>query len=164
MLFLVDLLLWAAVAALALTAAVRGKILLQQGGREGVLDFVRLIPRLLLGVIGSGFIAEALPQDVIGRWLGADSGVLGVTLAVIGGALTPGGPVVGFSIGSAALKGGAAAPQVIAYTTAWALFAVQRILVWELPIMSARMMWIRVAASLPVPFLAAFGAMLLGKP
>jgi len=164
MLFLVDVLLWTAVAALALTAAVRGKILLREGTREGLTDFARLVPRLLLGVVGSGFVAEALPQDVIGRWLGSDSGLLGVTLAVIGGALTPGGPVVGFSIGAAALKGGAAAPQVIAYTTAWALFAIQRILIWELPIMSARMVLIRAAASFPVPFLAAFGAMLLGKP
>src|SRR6266508_1509194 len=164
MLFLVDLLLWSAVAALALAAAVRGKILLREGTREGLKDFARLIPRLLLGVIGSGFVAEALPQDVIGRWLGADSGFLGVTLAVLGGALTPGGPVVGFSIGAAALKGGAAAPQVIAYTTAWALFAIQRIVIWELPILSARLVWIRAAASLPVPFLAALGAMLLGKP
>jgi hypothetical protein len=142
----------------------RGKILLREGMREGLTDFARLIPRLMLGVVGSGFVAEALPHNLIGHWLGADSGLFGITLAVIGGALTPGGPVVGFSVGAAALKGGAAAPQVIAYTTAWALFAIQRIVIWEMPIMSARMVWIRTLASLPVPFLAALGAMLLGKP
>ena len=52
-------------------------------------------------------------------------------IAVFGGVFTPGGPVIGFSIGAAALKGGAGTPQVIAYTIAWALFAVQRLFIWE---------------------------------
>lgn len=90
--------------------------------------------------------------------------MVGVGLAVLGGALTPGGPVVGFSIGAAALKGGAGAPQVIAYVSAWALFAVQRLFLWEMPVMPARLVWLRAAASLPLPFLAAAGAMLLGRP
>jgi len=82
----------------------------------------------------------------------------------MGGALTPGGPVIGFSVGAAALKGGAGAPQVIAYSTAWALFAVQRLFLWELPVMPQRLVLLRLAASLPLPFLAAAGAMLIGRP
>ena len=89
----------------------------------------------MLGVVGAGYIAALLPQEVVGRWLGADSGVTGSCIAVLGGAFTPGGPVIGFSIGAAALKGGAGAPQVIAYTIAWALFAVQRLFIWEIPVM-----------------------------
>ena len=42
---------------------------------------------------------------LLGRWLGADSGVTGLCIAMLGGAFTPGGPVIGFSIGAAALKG-----------------------------------------------------------
>ena len=76
---------------------------------------------------------------------------------MLGGAFTPGGPVIGFSIGAAALKGGAGTPQVIAYTIAWALFAVQRLFIWELPVMPQRLVWLRVMASLPLPFLAAAG-------
>ncbi len=72
--------------------------------------------------------------------------------------------MVGFSIGAAALKGGAGAPQVIAYVSAWALFALQRLFIWEMPVMPPRLVWLRVAASLPLPFLAAAGAMLLGRP
>ena len=83
---------------------------------------------------------------------------------MVGGFVTPGGPVIGFSIGVAALKGGAGAPQVIAYTTAWALFAFQRLLIWELGTMPQRLVWLRIAASLPIPLLAALGAMLIGKP
>jgi uncharacterized membrane protein YraQ (UPF0718 family) len=164
MTLLVDALLWMIVAALAFATAMRGRALFHGAGREGLLDFARLLPRLALGVLGSGYIAAALPPDLIGRWFGPDAGLLGVAIAVIGGALTPGGPVVGFSIGAAALKGGAGPPQVIAYTTAWALFALQRCIMWELPVMPARFVWLRAAASLPLPFLAAWGAMLLGRP
>jgi hypothetical protein len=123
-----------------------------------------VIPRLAIGIIGSGFIAAALPQDIVGRWLGPDSGFMALIAVTIAGALTPGGPVVGFALGAAALKGGAGAPQVIAYSTAWALFAFPRLIVWELPMMPPRVVWLRVLVSLPIPLLAAAGAMLIGRP
>ena len=164
MIIIVDAILWAIVAALAVAVGMRGRAHLRQSTRDGLVDFVRLLPRIGLGVIGAGFIAAAIPQDLVGRWLGADSGMGGVALAVLGGALTPGGPVVGFSIGAAALKGGAGAPQVIAYSTAWALYALQRVMLWEMPILPARFVLLRALVSLPIPFLAAAGAMLLGKP
>ncbi len=160
----INLMLWGILAALAVVAATRGRIVLQQGVREGAVDFLRLLPRIGLGVLGSGFIAEMLPRELIGPWLGPESGVTGIVIATLGGALTPGGPVVGFSIGAAALKSGAGAPQVIAYSTAWALYAVHRLLLWEVPLMPARIVWLRAAVSLPLPFIAAAGAMLLGKP
>jgi hypothetical protein len=143
---------------------VRRRPLLRPTLREGLMDCVRLLPRIALGVIGAGYIAAAIPADWIARFLGPESGFVGVAVAVIGGALTPGGPVLGFSIGAAALKGGAGAPQVIAYSTAWALYAVQRLLLWEVPVMPPRFVLLRAIVSLPVPFLAAAGAMLLGKP
>ena len=164
MIIIVDVLLWAIVIALAITVAMRARPHLWPTTREGLIDFVRLLPRIALGVIGAGYIAAAMPGDIVGRWLGADSGVTGLCIAVLGGAFTPGGPVIGFSIGAAALKGGAGTPQVIAYTIAWALFAVQRLFIWELPVMPERLVWLRVLASLPLPFLAAAGVMLLGRP
>jgi hypothetical protein len=162
--FFVDALLFAIAAVLALIAASRGRILLRDSAKEGVLDFFKLMPRIMLGVIGAGYIAALLPQEVVGRWLGADSGATGLAIAMIGGAFTPGGPVIGFSIGAAALKGGAGTPQVIAYVTAWALFALQRMVIWEMGVMPHRMVWLRVAASWPLPLLAALGATLLGRP
>ncbi|HTS41615.1 MAG TPA: hypothetical protein VMH84_13865 [Xanthobacteraceae bacterium] len=164
MIILVDILLWALVVVLMTATLTHGWAVLRACVRDGAMDYLRLIPRIFIGVVGSGYLAEILPQDVVARWLGPDSGAVGVAIAVLGGALTPGGPVVGFSIGAAALKGGAGAPQVIAYVTAWALFAVQRLFMWEMPVMPARLVWLRVAASAPLPFLAAAGAMLLGRP
>jgi hypothetical protein len=160
----INILLWLIVAALAFTAALRGRVLLNEGARDGVLEFIRLLPRIGAGVIGSGFIAEVLPKALVASWIGPGSGFMGVLIATLGGALTPGGPVVGFSIGAAALKSGAGAPQVIAYSTAWALYAIHRLVIWEVPLMPARLVWLRAAVSLPLPFIAAAAAMLLAKP
>jgi uncharacterized membrane protein YraQ (UPF0718 family) len=164
MIFFVDGLLWLIALALGAIAASRSRALLRDSVREGAIDCLRLIPRIMLGVIGAGYIAAILPEEIVGRWLGADSGITGLCIAVLGGALTPGGPVIGFSIGAAALKGGAGTPQVIAYTVAWALFAFQRLFLWELPVMPQRLVWIRLMASLPLPFLVAGISMLLSRP
>ncbi len=164
MILAINLLLWGLVLVLVAAAATRSTVLVRDGIREGLIEFVRLLPRIAIGVVGSGYIAEVLPQDLIGHWLGPNSGFSGLVIAALGGALTPGGPVVGFAVGSAALKSGAGAPQVIAYSTAWALYAVQRIMVFEIPMMPPRVVWLRAAVSLPLPFLAAAAALLAGKP
>ncbi len=165
---MIDLILTILLAAIACTLAIavarRSRALLRTSALDGTSEFLRLIPRMAIGVLGSGFIAAALPQDLVGQWLGDTSGLLGIAIATVAGAATPGGPMVGFAIGAAALKGGAGAPQVIAYSTAWALYAFPRLLSYELPIMPARVVWLRVIASLPLPFLAAGLAMLLGRP
>jgi len=161
---IVGALLWAIVAVLLVVAALKGGSLVTTGLREGALDFLRLTPRVAIGVVGSGYVAAVLPPQVLGDLLGPNSGWVGTAIAALAGALTPGGPVVGFSIGVTALKSGAAPPQVIAYTTAWALFAIQRVASYEVVAMPARVVWLRVVCSIPVPFLAALGAMLIGKP
>ena len=161
---IINLLLWVLVAALGLTAAVRSKALFREGAAEGARDFVLLLPRILIGVVGSGYIAAIMPQDLITTWIGPQSGVLGITIATLAGAVTPGGAVVGFSVGAAALKGGGGAPQVIAYSTAWSLYALTRLINWEVAMMPVRVVWLRAIVSIPLPFLAGVGAMLIGKP
>jgi len=164
MILAVNILLWLVVGVLAFLAALRGRVLFSDGAREGVWEFIRLLPRIGAGVVGSGFIAEALPKALVASWIGPGSGFIGVLIATLGGALTRGGPVVGFSIGAAALKSGAGAPQVIAYSTAWALYAIHRLVIWEVPMMPPRLVWLRAAVSLPLPFIAAAIAIVLGQP
>jgi hypothetical protein len=161
---IIDIILWSSVAALGFMAWQRGRAVLVSSAREGTMDFINIVPRIALGVIGSGYIAAIIPQQVITGWLGPNSGWSGVLAAVIAGAATPGGPVVGFSIGAVALKSGGGAPQVIAYVVAWALFAFQRLILWEIPFMPARFVWFRAAVSVPFPFLAAAIAMAIGRP
>ena len=161
---LIDIILWGSVAGVGFIAWQRGRPVLVASLRDGAMDFITIVPRIALGVVGSGYIAAVIPQEVITGWLGPDSGWFGVLTAVIAGAATPGGPVIGFSIGAVALKSGGGAPQVVAYVIAWALFAFQRVLLWEIPFMPARFVWFRAAVSLPFPFVAAAIAMAIGRP
>ena len=143
----------------------RRRPLLGEALRYGARDFLTLLPRIAIGMIGSGFIAELLPQHLVLSWLGPGTGAAGLILATCAGALTWAGRW-SVSRSTAALKSGAGAPQVIAYTIAWALFVLPRVLVFEIPFDAARARGcgVRVAVSLPLPFLAAWTAMLVGKP
>ena len=109
---LIDILLWGSVVAVGLIAWRRGRDVLVSSLREGSLEFINIVPRVALGVLGSGYIAAVIPPEIITGWLGPNSGWFGVLTAVIAGAATPGGPVVGFSIGAVALKAGGGPPQV----------------------------------------------------
>ena len=85
-----NILLWLVVGVLAVIAATRGRGLLDEGVRIGVMEFILLLPRIGIGVVGAGFVAEALPNEWIAPWLGLESGLLGIVIATLGGALTPG--------------------------------------------------------------------------
>ena len=142
----------------------RSPALARDAVRAGWWDFLVLLPRLTVGVIGAGFLAAMLPEEMVATWLGPESGFIGIAVATFAGSLTPGGPVVGFAIGTGALAAGAGAPQVVAYVTSWALLAIQRVILWETPMLSGRFVAIRLAVSLPLPFLAAALAILAGRP
>lgn len=161
---IIDILLWGSLIGVGVIAWRQDKTVLTAALRKGGMDFVNIVPRIALGVIGSGFIAAIIPSEVIVGGLGPDTGWLGVATAVVAGAATPGGPVIGFSIGAVALKSGGGAPQVVAYVVAWALFAFQRLILWEIPFMPARFVWFRALVSTPFPFLAAAIVMMIGKP
>lgn len=161
---IIDILLWGSLISVSVIAWRQDKAVLGTALHNGGLDFINIVPRIALGVIGSGFIAAIIPSEVIVGGLGPDTGWLGIATAVVAGAATPGGPVVGFSIGAVALKSGGGTPQVVAYVVAWALFAFQRVILWEIPFMPARFVWFRCAVSIPFPFLAAAIVMVIGKP
>ena len=74
----INVLLWLVVGTLAFIAAMRGRVLLNEGSRAGVMEFILLLPRIGIGVVGSGFVAEALPNEWIAPWLGPESGFFGV--------------------------------------------------------------------------------------
>jgi uncharacterized membrane protein YraQ (UPF0718 family) len=128
-----------------------GKAMLDARGQ-----FMHLLPRLTIGILGSGFLAHLMPKDTVLAWFGPGSGLIGTMLAALAGALTPGGPVVGYALGAAALKAGADLSQVMAYVTAWSLLTFNRIITWELPSMPAKLVLLRCIVSLPLPFIAAW--------
>jgi len=154
-------LLWAIAGALLLVAWRRRDGTHREAITRAWREFLWLLPRLTIGIVSSGFIAALLPEETVARQLGPDSGLTGLLFATLAGALTPGGPVVGFSVGTAALRAGAGLAPVVAYVTAWSLISLNRMLVWEAPIMPRRFMLLRIVVSLPLPVLAGLAIMLL---
>ena len=136
-------------------AAGRDPPVLKDGFIEARDQFITMLPKLVIGIMGAGFVAHILPKETVLAWFGPSSGLVGTALASFAGAATPGGPVVGYAIGAAALKAGADLPQVMAYVTAWSLYTLHRMFSWELSTMPPRLVLLRAGISLPVPFLVA---------
>jgi uncharacterized membrane protein YraQ (UPF0718 family) len=155
------LLLAVIAAGLSFIALRRGKTLFRKGVNDARGQFLHLLPRLTIGILGSGFLAHLMPRDTVLTWFGPNSGLTGTVLATFAGAMTPGGPVVGYALGAAALKAGADYSQVVAYVTAWSLLTFNRMITWELPSMPGKLVTLRLIVSLPLPFLAAWVSLAL---
>ena len=97
--------------------------------------FLMMLPRTIIGLVGAGFMAELLPQDQVRALFGAGSGLIGVMLASVLGALVPGGPVVAFAVGAAALKAGAGVAALLGFVTGWSIFSMTRTLTHEAAMM-----------------------------
>ena len=113
--------------------------------------FVFILPRVILGIVGAGFLAEMMPRDHIDTLFGESAGFTAILLAVGLGALTPGGPFVAFAVGAAALKAGASEGAVVAYVTAWMAVCINQSLAYEAGFMGWPFLLRRWALSIPVP-------------
>ncbi len=121
----------------------------------GDVDLVLFVlPRIGAAVLIAGFLQTLVPKDVVARLLGERSGLLGMAIATIAGALTPGGPVTSFSLVVALATSGAGRGPLVAYITAWSLLGLQRILIWELPLLGPEFTLWRYAISAMLPILA----------
>jgi uncharacterized membrane protein YraQ (UPF0718 family) len=102
-----------------------------------------------------------VPSDVIGRVVGEESGLQGVLIATVAGAVTPGGPFLQFPLVAALARGGAGTGPMAAYLTAWSLLGVNRALVWEIPILGVPFTASRWLVSLIVPVVVGMAVPLL---
>lgn len=119
------------------------------------LGFLAVIaPRIGAALVIAGFVQVLVPRDLVARWLGSRAGLKGIIIASVAGGLTPGGPMTSFPLLVALFASGAHRGSLVAYITGWSLLGVQRVLVWELPLMGSEFVLIRVLACLPLPILA----------
>jgi len=116
--------------------------------------FLTILPVLGAALLLAGFVQAGIAKETIARWLGAESGMRGLLVATLAGIATPGGPMAAFPLVLALAAGGADRGALIAYITAWSLNGLQRILVWELPLLGPEFAGLRFLASLPLPILA----------
>lgn len=124
-------------------------------------NIVLIAPRIVMAIVVAGLFAVILPTELVGDWLGRDAGFRGIVVGSLAGGMTPGGPILSFPIVAILSQAGAGAGPLIAYLTAWSVFALHRLFAYELPMMGARFALLRLASSLALPFLAGILAMLL---
>jgi uncharacterized membrane protein YraQ (UPF0718 family) len=148
------LILGTLVAALTVVAlVVGGGQLVVRGVTSGLGLLGGVLPQLVLGFLLAGLVTVLLPREAIGSLVGEGSGLMGVGVATIAGAATPGGPFLQFPLVAALMQGGAGPGPVAAYLTAWALLGWQRVLIWELPMLGPGFTFARIAVTLALPIL-----------
>jgi uncharacterized protein len=124
------------------------------GVKNGVSMLWFIIPRLVPALIIAGLLQVVVPQEVVQRYFGRESGLRALLVASAAGVLTPGGPMVTVPFMVALAHSGAAMPPLVAYMTSWSLFGMQRIIAWEAPLMGWRFVLVRVVPSLAFPVVA----------
>jgi uncharacterized membrane protein YraQ (UPF0718 family) len=119
--------------------------------------FAIVLPKVAAGCVIGALVRLLVPQSVIVRWLGERSGLRGLALATLVGAVFPGGPFTIFPLAAALMLSGADRGTTTAFITAWLLIGLNRAVIWELPFMGTDLTLARNLLSLPLPLLA--GAM-----
>ena len=130
--------------------------------RRLVEQLARLGPKILLAFLAAGFVAELIPEQAIARYLGSDAGLLALPVAAATGLIVPAGPVVAFAIAAVFARAGASTPALVTFITSWTIFAMHRILVYELPLLGPSFLRLRAVSALAMPFVAGLLAMLAG--
>ena len=153
--------MWACALALIGLAARRRDTSLNRGLRIGGGYFVIMAPRMFFALFMAGFAAELLPRELISGWLGSESGFKGIMIASVAGIAVPAGGVVAFPLALAMYKIGVGIPQLTAFLTTWEIFAIHRIIAWELPFLGPQFVALRISSSFMLPPLAGVLAALL---
>ena len=113
-----------------------------------------IAPRVGAAVLIAAFLQILVPREVISRLIGENAGIKSVLIATVAGSLTPGGPLTSFPIVIALYAAGANKGALVAYLSSWAIIGMQRIIVWELPLLGPDITAIRVGASVLLPIIA----------
>jgi uncharacterized membrane protein YraQ (UPF0718 family) len=116
--------------------------------------FMGMLPKMAAGCLIAAFVTRLLPREVVARVVGAESGLLGLLIATMMGAVLPGGPLTIYPVAGAFLVLGADVGTAIAFITAWNLLGYNRALIWELPFFGVEFVGWRVLIALPLPFIA----------
>jgi uncharacterized membrane protein YraQ (UPF0718 family) len=86
--------------------------------------------------------------------MGQGSGLKGILIGMSLGTVTPGGPMTHFPVVASLFKVGVGVGPLVSYLTAWSLFGLQRVIMWEIPFLGAKLVAVRVAVSFFFPLFA----------
>jgi len=123
------------------------------GLKSGGTMLLQILPLLVFAFIIAGIIPLLIPQELISRWIGAESGLRGIMIGTLFGGLAPGGPFVSLPIAAGLLRMGANIGTMVAFVTGWSLLAFSR-MPTEIAIMGWKFTLIRLACTFFFPPLA----------
>ena len=150
--------------ALLLVAYIKGQGQYIAGLKFAMSTTVEILPMLIFAFIVAGMVRVLLPQELITKWVGAESGIRGILIGTVAGGLAPGGPYVSLPLAAALLRSGAGIGTMVAFLTGWSLWAVGR-LPMEVGIMGWKFVLIRMASTFFFPPIAGLIAQtLFGGP
>ncbi len=115
-----------------------------QGLKTSGNMLLQMLPLLIFAIIIAGMIQQLIPQELISRWVGAESGFRGLLIGSVLGGLMPGGPMTSLPIAAGMLRLGASIGTMVAFLTGWSLLAISR-LPLEVGLMGWRFALIRLA-------------------
>jgi uncharacterized membrane protein YraQ (UPF0718 family) len=97
------------------------------GMKSAIRMTIEILPLLIFAFIVAGMIQILLPQELLSRWIGAESGLRGIFIGSIAGGFAPGGPYVSLPIAAGLLRSGASVGTMVAFITGWSLLAFGRL-------------------------------------
>ena len=115
----------------------------------------QILPLLIFAFIMAGMIQVLLPRELLSKWIGEGAGMRGIFIGTIAGGITPGGPYVSLPLAAGFLRAGAGVGTMVAFITAWSLWAVSR-LPMEIGILGWKFTVIRLACTFFFPPIAGF--------
>lgn len=141
------------VVALALFGIAYAQGVHAEGMHSGLRTFLSILPLLLAVFTIAGLVEVLVPKERVAALLGDQAGFRGIMIGSLAGAITPGGPYVSFPIVASIYHAGAGVGTIVAYVTAWSLWAVAR-LPLEISIIGPRLTLIRFLSTLIFPPIA----------
>ena len=114
-------------------------------------------------MIAASFIVRLIPTDLVVEYLGAEAGIKGIVIGSLAGLVVPSGPPVAFAVAASFALEGASVPALVAFLTAWSVFAAHRVFIFELPLLGARFVRLRMLSVIPLPLIAGAIAMLVSS-
>lgn len=156
---MITLLLWVIALVLLAIAYFKGNYLHIKGLKISGNMFIQVVPMLLAAFMVAGLIQVLIPQDVISHWLGPQTGLKGILIGSLAGAVTPGGPYVALPIALSFYKSGAGIGCIIAYLVGWTMWGIQG-LFFELAILGPRLTLIKRGITIIFPPIAGLLAQL----
>ena len=130
------------------------------GMRSALRMTVQILPLLIFAFIVAGMVQVLVPREILSEWVGAESGMRGILIGTVTGALAPGGPYVSLPVAAGLLQAGAGVGTMVAFLTGWSLWAVSR-LPMEVGIMGWKFTLIRIASTFFFPPIAGLIAQMI---